>query len=93
MANSMVIWTSNTPYTAQTPDQVVVFLNFDGNLIMQDTQNKYVWQTYTSSSNNNTIAYQLKIQNDGSLVILDNMNMSIWSSISIVACLKLKLNA
>ena len=82
MSNSATIFTTNTPYTRDS-SLVTVFFNFDGNLIMRDSQKNVKWQTNTAPTlNSNTAAYQLKMQNDGSLVILDNVNKTIWSSTS-----------
>lgn len=82
MSNSANIFTTKTQYLSLDPSLIVVFLNFDGNLIMRDSQKNFKWQTYTASTNNFTTAYQLNMQNDGALVILDNANKIIWSSMS-----------
>ena len=53
-----------------------------GNLVMEDSQGKFVWKSNPGSSNKDSSPYQLKLENDGTLNILDKKANTIWSSLS-----------
>lgn len=66
-------------YSPKNPSEVVVYLDYNGALIMQDSQSNYVWNS--DPSTNNSSPYQLKIQNTSELTIIDNNANVVWSSI------------
>ena len=84
------IWSTNTPYTAQNPSTVSVFINDNGNLVMQDIQGYYIWQSSSVANPSVSAPYQLKLKNNGELILMDNRANIVWTSFNNSICILIK---
>ena len=78
--NPIQIWSTKTPYTAQNPSTVSVFINDNGNLVMQDIKGNYVWQSSSIANASSSAPYQLKLKNNGELILMDSRANIVWTS-------------
>jgi len=69
------LWSTNT--AQGTPNTAMVFLQYDGNIVMYDSTSTVIW---ASSSGGGVSPYSLLMKDDGNIAVLDKNNYSVWST-------------